>query len=316
MLTVVVAVYNVDKWLSACMDCLLQQTYSDMEIILVDDGSKDQSGLMCDAYAAQYPAVRVIHQANMGLSGARNTGIALAKGDFIAFVDPDDLVAADYFGMMLRAMEENACDAAVCAFDRFMDGQEGSLEAHPAGSIRKLTTDRLFLEGYTGLIRHGDLTSACNKVFRRELLGDLRFPIGLINEDEHTVYRWLMNCAQVAYLSAKLYRYRQRAGSIMHEQYTEKRLPLLDALRDKADRLGRRYGDTMYMYAFYNYLELCVQHAFEARDAKSALEKDIRRRFVRDYPLYKGPWDRRRVKIAFYRYAPRLYRTVLKLRKG
>ena len=314
MLTVVVPVYNVRPWLPACVDSLLAQTCREMEILLVDDGSTDESGALCDAYARENPSVRVVHQANAGLSGARNTGILAARGDCLAFVDADDVVSPDFCETMLGAMADHACDMAVCGVERFSDG--GCPVFSPEGGETGVwTAEALFTASYHGGIPYVETVVAWNKVIRRAALGDCLFPIGLINEDEHTVYRWIMGCGRVAYCPRMLYGYRQRGGSIVHQSYSEKRLAVLDALKDKAEVFRGAYGEKLYTDAFYDYLEECVRHACAAADAASPLQKGIRERFLRDYPLYRGPWDARRLRLVFYRCAPDVYPVAFRLWK-
>ena len=114
--SVVIPVYNVKDYLSHCLESLLSQTGVSLEIILVDDGSKDESGVLCDHYAAEYPFISVIHQKNSGVSTARNTGLQHASGDFISFVDPDDWFAPGAYLAMVQAMEKDESDAAFCGY--------------------------------------------------------------------------------------------------------------------------------------------------------------------------------------------------------
>ncbi len=213
-ISVIVPVYKVEDCLPACAESLLGQTFTDFELIFVDDGSPDGCGALCDGYAAKDSRVKVIHQQNGGLSAARNAGLDIAAGDAIAFVDSDDVVAADYLEKLHAALEEAGADMALCAVE---DVDEG---------LAPLGERALTLPAAAGVTGGQDLlaeffgpsstyyTVAWNKLYRRELWQDLRYPAGRIHEDDAVAHLLFWQAKKVVCLADVLYFYRLRQGSI------------------------------------------------------------------------------------------------------
>lgn len=218
LISIIVPVYNVEQYLEECADSLLAQTYSPIEIILVDDGSADSSGRICDMYAQKYDSVRVIHQANGGLSAARNTGIASARGSYITFVDSDDRLDPGALARMHRACMENSAQICACSFLYFEKFGEkyapgGGLPGHPLPDAVLTPADALRAI-YTPY--GAPMVTACNKLFDARLFEGFAFPVGRLHEDSFTIHTLLGKCSHIVTLSDKLYLYRQRPGSITH----------------------------------------------------------------------------------------------------
>lgn len=213
-ISVIVPVYKVEAFLPACVASILGQTFADFELILVDDGSPDGCGALCDAYTGQDARVRVIHRQNGGLSAARNSGIAAATGEFLAFVDADDLVAPDYLERLHAALHTTGADMALCAVEDV--NEDGSPLEHPeitapaaAGSF----SGKALLAEFFGP-NATCYTVAWNKLYKRSRWEQLRYPEGLIHEDDAVAHRLFATCEKVACLTEPLYRYRLRQGSI------------------------------------------------------------------------------------------------------
>lgn len=214
-ISVIVPIYNVEPWLCACVDSLLCQSFSDFELILVDDGSPDSCGKICDEYAKKDSRVRVIHQANGGLSVARNSGISAAKGGYLAFVDSDDFVHPDYLKRLYEACQTTGADMAVCAFETA--NEDGTLPQPPA--VTRSAATGVF-EGKQLLRQfctpgHLYYTIACNKLYSAALWQTLRFPAGLIHEDDAVAPHLFWACNKAACIDDSLLYYRQRDGSIV-----------------------------------------------------------------------------------------------------
>ncbi len=215
-LSIIVPVYNVEKYIRGSVDSILKQTFTDFEVILVDDGSPDQCGKICDEYAVSDTRVKVIHKPNGGLSDARNKGIEAAQGEIIGFVDSDDMISADMYRTMIRYMDAHQSDV-VCA-DTFVvkNGRE---------SFRpRYNKDMLFEPGEAiNEILNGSLDNAVwNKIYKRHVIGDIRFPVGRIYEDVATVYRWIYQAEKVGYLCRPFYYYFKRQGSIVQQAFNSK----------------------------------------------------------------------------------------------
>ena len=210
-LSIIVPVYKVEEYLGECVDSLLSQTIDDYEIILVDDGSPDNSGKIADEYAAVNPdMIRVLHIDNGGQGRARNFALDIAKGDFVGFVDSDDWVTHDMYEKMYTRAAETGADVVVCDFmERFADGRESMLPA-------SLQDNWL-----------GSAGSSCNKIFRRSLVGALRFPVGLWYEDFYFSAVMLLRSKHTEFIAEPLYIYRRGQESTMHNNNAVKNLDVL-----------------------------------------------------------------------------------------
>lgn len=210
-LSIIVPVYKVEEYLGECVDSLLSQTIDDYEIILVDDGSPDNSGKIADEYAAANPdMIRVLHIDNGGQGRARNFALDIAKGDFVGFVDSDDWVTHDMYEKMYTRAAETGADVVVCDFmERFADGRESMLPA-------SLQDNWL-----------GSAGSSCNKIFRRSLIGELRFPVGLWYEDFYFSAVMLLRSKHTEFIAEPLYIYRRGQESTMHNNNAAKNLDML-----------------------------------------------------------------------------------------
>lgn len=223
-ISVIVPVYKVEKYLSSCVDSILAQTFTDFELILVDDGSPDNCGVICDEYAAKDIRIRVIHQENQGPSCARNTGINAARGNYLCFVDSDDLVTPDYCRVLYELLTESEADFSVCGVCRFRDGDtpEPVHEEDP-GRISSVEFLKMQLQ------RQSEF-GVWNKLFRRELFEMIRFAEGKLNEDVIFSADLLSCCPNGAIFSGKqLYFYRQREDSIVSVQAARGSLDLIYA---------------------------------------------------------------------------------------
>lgn len=225
LITVIVPVYKVEPYLRRCIESIISQTYANLEIILVDDGSPDSCGGICDDYAEIDQRITVIHKKNGGLSDARNAGLEQAKGKYIAFVDSDDFVSPQYIGRLYEALVENNADIAVCA--------EAFVEEGPDGSVLPMKRPLRDVEGSVTMTARDALScmlrqdifdaSAWAKLYRSDLFSDVRFPVGYAYEDVGTIHRLMLKSHRVTYLGEHLYFYLQRKGSILHTGGSSKR---------------------------------------------------------------------------------------------
>ena len=207
-ISVIVPVYNAGEYLRPCLDSILAQTHRDLEILLVDDGSTDGSGGVFDGYGATDGRIRVLHQENRGLSAARNAGLDAAAGDYVAFVDADDVLAPQMLGRLLEAIAD--ADMALCNIRRI--SETGELEEIcPIGD--EILTGRSFGEKLL-LPQAWFYVTVMNRLYRRELFDGLRFPEGIIHEDEAVVCDLAARCRRVVTISQPLYHYRRTPGSI------------------------------------------------------------------------------------------------------
>lgn len=222
LVSVIVAVYNIEEYLPRCVDSILAQTYEKLEIILVDDGSTDKSGAICDAYAGKDERIRVIHKRNGGLSDARNAGMDTASGEYIGFVDGDDWVDREMYRAMYEACEKENAQIAACRYKQIT--KSGVVDASTGNSVSLSKTEAL--EIYVcGDDRYLIYNSVWSKLFSAELIRGMRFPVGKNSEDIMFTTRAFCQMNRLVYLDTAYYNYvLDREGSIMNEKAGERRL--------------------------------------------------------------------------------------------
>lgn len=223
LISVLVPVYNVKPYLRHCIDSVLAQTFLDFEVVLVDDGSTDGSGKICDNYASEDGRVRVIHQKNEGLAAARNTALGSARGTLVTYVDGDDWILPHYLERLLEALHGTGADMSVCSM--YFASRDDEVPDAVGGRTVCYDGTRALREM---LYQKRLDTSACGRLFFRKLTEGIFFPAGKWYEDFATMYKILLNCGTIACLDQPLYVYRQHGDSIMHSGFTEKRFELLD----------------------------------------------------------------------------------------
>lgn len=226
--SIIIPVYKVEKYLHRCVDSVLAQTHTDLEVILVDDGSPDDCGVICEGYAAKDSRVKVIHQKNRGLSGARNTGLAEATGSYISFIDSDDAVAPCFIQVLLDAMENEKAEVAECAR---MDVYDDTLPVFLQGPFAVKGYDAR--EAFALLIPNEVFhQTVWNKLYRAQVLQGLTFPEGKLHEDEFYTWQVLCRCRRAVTVDGALYAYYHRQGSIM-ETFSPKRLDAFQARQER-----------------------------------------------------------------------------------
>ena len=246
LISVIVPVYKVEAYLEKCVYSILNQTYKELEIILVDDGSPDECGKICDNLILVDRRIKALHKENGGLSDARNVGMLHANGAYYMFIDSDDFIHPRMISILMDCLSENNGDIAVCNFESIQDDyrMEEFEEIKTTPIIIEEEADRryYFLEDtYT------QFTVAWNKLYKRELFEDITFPKGKVHEDEFTTYKLLHKAKKVIYMDAKLYFYVQRSNSIMAEGFNEKSLYRLEAYLERMNYYKKEHN--MYWFS-------------------------------------------------------------------
>ena len=233
LISVVVPIYNVEKYLNRCVDSILNQTFTDFELILVDDGSPDNCGKICDEYAEKDNRVRVIHKPNGGLSDARNAGIewALKNSDseWITFIDSDDWVHLDYLEFLLWAAVENNTSVSVCGFVRTenkSDFPKYSFES------KVYSNEDFWIE------KNVNAVIACAKLYKKRDFTEIRYPVGKIHEDEFTTHKILFKYDNIAFVNEELYYYFTNPEGIMNSVWSPKKLVKSEAICDQINFLS------------------------------------------------------------------------------
>ena len=212
MVSIVVPIYNVEDYIRECIDSIINQTYNNLEIILVDDGSPDSCPIICDQYASLDPRVKVIHKENGGLSSARNAGIEVASGEWIVFVDSDDYINKSMIAELLDLQNETQAQIVVCDFCSFNDGAIPKTK-----HFNNTVIDYSNFEAIEAMFyRNGIGWTVWNKLYDISLFESIRFPEGVYCEDSATLYKLYLKANLISYSKQKLYYYRIRQGSIMN----------------------------------------------------------------------------------------------------
>jgi len=225
-ISVIIPIYKTEPYLRKCLDSVVYQTYRNLEVILVDDGSPDNCGVICDEYAIKDERVRVVHKKNGGLSSARNTGLEIMSGDWVSFVDSDDTVRADFIEQLYSACKTAKADLAMCASCT-------EYEQLGKGSASFKLYNGLEMCGALCSDRSGDFGVAWNKLYARKLFEGIRFPTGRIHEDEAVVYQLFWRAKRCVVLDHKLYFYRQRIGSIVRSPFSIRNLDAATAYQER-----------------------------------------------------------------------------------
>lgn len=229
LISVIIPIYNVEKYLARCVDSIVNQTYKNLEIILVDDGSPDRCPQMCDDYAEKDSRIKVVHKKNGGLSDARNAGMAVATGEYISFIDSDDYVSDDFFECLLDVMNKENSDIAECSVVKFYEDNRFD-EFSDDLSVKTYDTQ----DAMSALIAENPFHQhVWNKLYKTELVKDIPYAVGKLNEDEFWTYQVFGRANKVSKLNKTMYYYFQRNSSIMGVGYNIRRL---DALEGKANR--------------------------------------------------------------------------------
>lgn len=223
LISIVVPVFNVEKYLRECVDSIINQTYKKIEIILVDDGSTDNSGRICDQYKDKDERISVIHKENGGLSDARNVGIVASTGSFICFVDSDDYISPYFIEILLKVREENDCDfTLVYDCPSFWDGEERiSLATSKDDYKFEVIDSRLALQR---MLLQNIATGAPFKLCPREYFDEVKFPKGYLYEDAATTYKLFFKAKKVGIIYSDLYAYRMRRDSIIRQNFNREKM--------------------------------------------------------------------------------------------
>lgn len=235
LISVILPIYKVEKYLKRAIDSVRGQTYQNLEIILVEDGSPDKCGEICEAYTLQDIRIKVVHKENGGLSDARNVGITVATGEYIAFVDSDDYIAPTFIEVLYKAIVRTGSDIALC---RYVETTLDSIfeEVKETGETVEYSGRELSLQMYADI--SGEYTCfvvAWNKLYKRSLWKELRYPKGRIHEDEATTYKIYDKVKKGVFVKERLYAYYQMESSITRKPFSIQRLDCLVALRERID---------------------------------------------------------------------------------
>lgn len=284
LISIIVPVYKVEQYLEKCVYSILNQTYQNLELILIDDGSPDKCPKICEKLAQVDSRIIVIHKKNGGLSSARNAGIDIAKGDYIGFVDSDDYIDKQMYEKLYNNMKKYDADISIGKFQKVYETSEIKTEFIDEVIdvwSRKEALSHLYDKKYFGC-------EAWNKLYKRYILDDIRFPEGKIYEDEFTVHRFIERANKIVNTNQICYYYLQRNVGIIRSNFTAARLDILVALRDRMELFREKYPSDLYLLVYKQYIKRVLRLAFQVKFYKrkdKKMYKQLKEEYKRIYRL-------------------------------
>ena len=314
LVSIIVPVYNVEKYLRQCIESLINQTYKNIEIILVDDGSTDNSGKICDEYAKNDIRIKAIHQPNKGVSAARNNGLEHATGKYITFVDSDDYIDEKYIEKLYYAITENEADISICNFKLIFDNikEKDSDIVQPTLNKEKISNK----EAVKFLFNPKSFGNyPWNKMYKADLFKDIRYPQGAVMEDLGTTYKLFFKSKNVAIINEKLYYYVQRKGSILHNPTKKFELDKYELSKKRYYDLKENYGDFEENIIFYlNVLLETYPSLSDTDKEKEEIEKEIKKINQED-KIFINKNKKTRIKCIMFKINKKMYCKLVNLKR-
>jgi glycosyltransferase involved in cell wall biosynthesis len=262
LISVVVPIYNVENYIRRCVNSIINQSYTNLEIILVDDESPDNCPKICDEYSENDKRIKVIHQKNAGLSGARNAGINVAKGECIAFVDSDDFLANDFISILYQALNDTNSDIAMCKYE-YVKG-DSLTQSNKPGENYIFTGVEMIENMYS--TDGAFFIVAWNKLYRRTLFDTIRYPKGKIHEDEATTHKLYYEAKQAVFVDRFLYGYFVGGESITRKKFNRNRLDWAWSVEQRLDFLEEKQLVKILPTAIRAYADGVVDLYFQCRE--------------------------------------------------
>ena len=285
-ISVIVPVYNVEKYLNRCIDSILNQSFPDFELILIDDGSTDNSGVICDKYAEKDNRVFVIHQKNAGQASARNVGLrkvfATDKTQWIAFIDSDDWISNNYFKALLNAVKENSATISLCGITRI--AEDGTSEQSSSFSWKIVSPEELYITDVT------TANSPCGKLFHKELLRNVQFPDGKTQEDLFLIYRIIFLFSELLYVPTVVYYYYINPTGTTGKPWTHARLSAVEALTEQCLYFRKNHfteAEKVAAYGLFHELLYALCSLTERFPEEKKRIRQLRRKLKRVYLKYR-----------------------------
>ena len=267
LISIVVPVYNVEKYIKKCIDSIINQTYQNLEIILVDDGSPDKCGEICEEYSKKDNRIKVIHKENGGVSDARNAGLEKATGEYIAFIDSDDYIDKNYISTLYNMCITNKAEIAQCSFKRVTDNQianEKDVENKIVNMSGIEAIKNIFKENYI------EYTVAWNKLYKKSLFDNIKYPKGKLHEDEATTYKLFYEAKIVSVTNEKLYYYYIRQNSITNTKFSLRRLDYIEELEEQLKFFNDRNEEDIYLEVYYRYARSLLLFYFKCKTIENS----------------------------------------------
>ncbi|MFF2877278.1 glycosyltransferase family 2 protein [Gottfriedia sp. NPDC057991] len=275
-ISIIVPAYKVENYLNKCIDSILGQTFKDFELILVNDGSPDHCREICDEYATMDQRVKVIHKENGGLSSARNAGLKIAKGKYIAFVDSDDYIHFKMYEVLYSSAKQNSSDIVICDYLKVKEGEViNSNESNLRYKEEHYTNIEALNELYGN--KGVKFVVVWNKLFKRHLFDNLEFEENKIHEDEFIAHQLLYKSSKVTYIPIQLHFYLQRKNSITQAGFCIKQLDFIIAYKERVKFFMKINQYDLQKKAEYCYIPLFFKYYYKAKNEVPNSNKELKR---------------------------------------
>lgn len=269
LITIIVPIYNVENYLQRCVNSILTQTYTNIEIILVNDGSPDNCGVICDEYSKIDSRIKVLHKDNGGLSDARNAGLEIAQGYYVTFIDSDDWISNEYVEKLHTLLKDSNADISICNFIK--TSKEDFVNEDSEEIIYEYSNSQALMKFFDDF--YVQMVIACGKLYKIKLFREINFPIGKLHEDEFTTYKLIYNADKVVLTTAQLYYYWQREDSIMGSGFNMNgRFDIVEAYLERADFFKEIGMDDASNKTYRSLFYICIdinRHLREVDDLNS-----------------------------------------------
>lgn len=271
-MSIIVPVYKVEKYLEQCVESIIAQTYGNWELILVDDGSPDQSGRIADRYASLDSRIQVIHKENGGLSDARNAGLEAVTGDYITLVDSDDYIHPQMLELMLQAAGDGEEDVVICGYEMVYEGQTPKTQKFELQGVERIDGREIQQVYFKQSDQRLMYTVAWGKLYRRSCFDTIRYPKGKLHEDEHVTFQILYEASRIVYVELPMYYYLSRESSIMGD-FAAKRFDIFGGYSERMSYYMKKQEVDLAKRTFFLALHMLAQYR-EWMNQKDAASKE------------------------------------------
>ncbi|HEL1969404.1 glycosyltransferase family 2 protein [Streptococcus suis] len=319
LVSVIIPIFNVENYLRKCLESVRNQSYQNLEIILVNDGSQDSSGAICDEYCKKDSRVKCIHKKNGGLSDARNAGIEVATGEYLCFIDSDDSIHKQYVEILLRSLKKYDADIAVCNFQRVQENEitfEQEIDLSEI-CVNALNQDESWFALYDDKLKF-QYTTVWSKLYKRYIFTALHFPVGRLNEDSATAHQIIGLIGKSIYVDAVLYYYLIRTGSIMNSN-----IKTDDGVKAIEDRISyfMSQGKQRLLEKTYCYYATMIMGTYcsLSGDEYDELRNSLVARLGTAYKEHKYIYNKHRkllIRLNFFLIMPNVYRFLVRFIKN
>lgn len=315
LISIIVPIYNVEEYLQRCIDSLINQTYHNTEIILVDDGSTDNCGTISDQYSRNYDNVYSFHKKNGGLSDARNYGITKAHGKYICFIDSDDYIDKRYCEILYKNIIDANADISICEFLRVTDDTISEMCEYKNEIIEIYD---IGIEKQRNILNElNEITTvAWNKLYKIKIWKNIKYPKDKLNEDEFVIHYLLDKCDKIVYTNLKMYYYYQRNNSIMMSKYNERKTDVVEAFCDRLNFYKNKIEyNSLVPRAYEVFMKMIITHYGLSKESDNiAISNRMIERYKKEYDktITKKLGLKSRIQLLSFYYLPNLYYLVKK----